>query len=34
MAITEYNADGTPIHSGKRAAETISAVQLFRRFPD
>lgn len=34
MAVIEYGRDGTPIHSGKRIADTISVVQLFKQFPD
>lgn len=34
MAVIEYEADGTPIRSGKRIAQTMSVVQLFKRFPD
>ena len=34
MAVIEYEKDGTPVHSGKRIAETISVVELFRMFPD
>lgn len=35
MAVIEYDAAGTPRNeSGKRIAETISVVELFRMFPD
>ena len=34
MAVIEYDKEGTPLRSGKRIAETISVVQLFKRFPD
>lgn len=34
MAVIEYDSEGGPIRSGKRIAETMSVVELFRRFPD
>ena len=34
MAVIEYDKEGNPIRSGKRIAETMSVVQLFKRFPD
>ena len=34
MAVMEFEQDGTVIRDGKRIAETISVVQLFRMFPD
>ena len=34
MAVIEYDVDGTPIRANKRIAETMSVVQLFKRFPD
>ena len=34
MAVIEYDKDGNPNRSGKRIAETMSVVQLFKRFPD